>query len=49
MLDARGGILADVTVTRLAEDRFRVVSGAGAVDADRGWLEHQPARRTIRR
>jgi 4-methylaminobutanoate oxidase (formaldehyde-forming) len=40
MLDARGGILADVTVTRLAEDRFRVVSGAGAVDADRGWLEH---------
>jgi 4-methylaminobutanoate oxidase (formaldehyde-forming) len=44
MLDARGGILADVTVTRLADDRFRVVSGAGAVDADRGWLEH--ARRT---
>ena len=40
MLDARGGILADVTVTRLAEDRFRVVSGAGAVDADRGWLVH---------
>ncbi len=40
MLDARGGILADVTVTRLAADRFRVVSGAGAVDADRGWLEH---------
>ena len=40
MLDARGGILADVTVTRLADDRFRVVSGAGAVDADRGWLEH---------
>ncbi len=23
-----------------ADDRFRVVSGAGAVDADRGWLEH---------
>ena len=40
MLDARGGILADVTVTRLAADRFRVVSGAGAVDADRGWLVH---------
>jgi 4-methylaminobutanoate oxidase (formaldehyde-forming) len=40
MLDARGGILADVTVTRLADDRFRVVSGAGAVDADRGWLEY---------
>jgi 4-methylaminobutanoate oxidase (formaldehyde-forming) len=39
MLDERGGILADVTVTRLGEQRFRLVSGAGAVDADRGWLE----------
>jgi glycine cleavage system aminomethyltransferase T/glycine/D-amino acid oxidase-like deaminating enzyme len=38
MLDARGGVLADVTVTRLAEDRFRVVTGAGAVAADRGHL-----------
>jgi glycine cleavage system T protein len=38
-LDERGGIVADVTVTRLTEDRFRVVTGAGAVDSDRGWLE----------
>jgi glycine cleavage system aminomethyltransferase T len=38
-LDERGGIVADVTVTRLAEDRFRVITGAGAVDSDRGWLE----------
>jgi 4-methylaminobutanoate oxidase (formaldehyde-forming) len=38
MLDRRGGILADVTVTRLGEERFRVVTGAGVVDADRGWL-----------
>jgi glycine cleavage system aminomethyltransferase T/glycine/D-amino acid oxidase-like deaminating enzyme len=38
-LDERGGIVADVTVTRLADDRFRVVTGAGAVDSDRGWLE----------
>ena len=38
-LDERGGIVADVTVTRLGEDRFRVVTGAGAVDSDRGWLE----------
>lgn len=38
-LNARGGIVADLTVTRLAEDRFRVVTGAGAVDSDRGWLE----------
>jgi glycine cleavage system aminomethyltransferase T len=39
LLSARGGILADVTVTRLAEDRFRVVTGAGAVDSDLHWLE----------
>ena len=38
-LDERGGIVGDVTVTRLAEDRFRVVTGAGAVDTDRGFLE----------
>jgi glycine cleavage system aminomethyltransferase T/glycine/D-amino acid oxidase-like deaminating enzyme len=37
-LDRRGGILADVTVTRLAEDRFRVITGAGALDGDLGWL-----------
>ncbi len=33
-----GGMLADVTVTRLADDRFRVVSGAGSVAGDLGWL-----------
>ncbi len=37
-LNARGGIVADVTVTRLGEERFRVVTGAGAVDSDLGWL-----------
>ena len=39
LLDPRGGIVGDVTVTRLGDDRFRVVTGAGAVDSDRGWLE----------
>ena len=39
LLDERGGIVGDVTVTRLADDRFRVVTGAGAVDSDRGFLE----------
>ena len=39
MLDVHGGITADVTVTRLADDRFRMVTGAGAVATDRGWLE----------
>jgi glycine cleavage system aminomethyltransferase T/glycine/D-amino acid oxidase-like deaminating enzyme len=37
-LDPRGGIVADVTVTRLAGDRFRVTTGAAAVDSDLGWL-----------
>jgi 4-methylaminobutanoate oxidase (formaldehyde-forming) len=38
LLDGRGGVVADVTITRLAADRFRVVTGAGAVDSDAGWL-----------
>jgi 4-methylaminobutanoate oxidase (formaldehyde-forming) len=37
-LNRRGGIVADVTVTRLAPNRFRVVTGAGYVDGDLGWL-----------
>jgi 4-methylaminobutanoate oxidase (formaldehyde-forming) len=37
-LNRRGGIEADVTVTRLAEDRFRVVTGSAAVDGDLGLL-----------
>jgi glycine cleavage system T protein len=37
-LNERGGIVADVTVTRLDEERFRVVTGAAAVDSDAGWL-----------
>jgi glycine cleavage system aminomethyltransferase T/glycine/D-amino acid oxidase-like deaminating enzyme len=38
-LNDRGGIVADVTVTRLAAERFRVVTGAAAVDSDLGWLQ----------
>ena len=37
-LNERGGIVADVTVTRLEESRFRVVTGAGTIDSDLGWL-----------
>ena len=37
-LDERGGIVSDLTVTRLGDERFRVVTGAGAVDSDIGWL-----------
>jgi glycine cleavage system aminomethyltransferase T/glycine/D-amino acid oxidase-like deaminating enzyme len=37
-LNERGGIVADLTVTRLGEQRFRVVTGAAAIDSDLGWL-----------
>jgi 4-methylaminobutanoate oxidase (formaldehyde-forming) len=37
-LDPNGGIVADVTATRVAEDRFRVLTGAGYLAADLGWL-----------
>ncbi len=38
-LGPSGGVVADLTVTRLAEDRFRIITGAGAVDSDLGWLQ----------
>jgi 4-methylaminobutanoate oxidase (formaldehyde-forming) len=37
-LDERGGIVADVTATRLGADEFRVVTGSGYLAADLGWL-----------
>jgi 4-methylaminobutanoate oxidase (formaldehyde-forming) len=37
-LERRGGIVGDVTVTRLGTDRFRVVTGSASIDADLGWL-----------
>ena len=42
-LNPRGGIEADVTVIRLDEDRFRVVTGSGFVPGDLGWIRmHLP-------
>jgi 4-methylaminobutanoate oxidase (formaldehyde-forming) len=41
LLESNGGIAADVTVTRLAEQHFRVVTGAGYVNSDLGWLRLQ--------
>ena len=38
LLDRRGGIAGDVTVTRLGPQRFRLVTGAGYVNSDLGWL-----------
>jgi 4-methylaminobutanoate oxidase (formaldehyde-forming) len=37
-LNERGGIEADLTVTRLAENRYMVVSGAAVTNRDLDWL-----------
>ena len=37
-LNERGGIEADLTVTRLAEDRYQVVTGATQAVRDQNWL-----------
>ena len=50
--DERGGMVADVTVTRLADDRFRVVTGAGYLASEMSWLrahtDHEDGAVTIR-
>ncbi|MEW5988671.1 MAG: FAD-dependent oxidoreductase [Chloroflexota bacterium] len=38
MLNGRGGIESDLTVMRLADDTFRVITGSNFVAADLGWL-----------
>ena len=38
MLNARGGIEADVTVTRFSETHFRVTSGAATRQKDLAWI-----------
>ena len=44
LLNKRGGIEADVTVARLAEDRFYVVTGTGFRTHDLAWIrDHVPA------
>lgn len=39
MLNYRGGIEADITVNRLAEDRYLVISSATVQPRDRAWIE----------
>jgi 4-methylaminobutanoate oxidase (formaldehyde-forming) len=41
LLESDGGIAADVTITRLGDEHFRVVTGAGYVNTDMGWLRLQ--------
>ncbi len=44
VLDGRGGFRADLTIMRLAEDRFRVVTGGANGNVDRKWFrDHMPA------
>ncbi len=38
MLNARGGIESDLTITRLGEDYFRLVTGSAFISRDLGWL-----------
>ena len=41
LLEKNGGIVADVTITRLSQGRFQLVTGAGFVNSDLGWLRLQ--------
>jgi glycine cleavage system T protein len=42
-LNDRGGIESDLTITRWAEDRFRVTTGSNFVASDLGWIRmHLP-------
>lgn len=44
LLNTRGGIESDLTVARLAEDRFYIVTGTGFRTHDLGWIrDHIPA------
>jgi glycine cleavage system aminomethyltransferase T/glycine/D-amino acid oxidase-like deaminating enzyme len=44
MVNARGGIECDFTVTRLADDRFRIVTGTAFGQHDLAWIrQHAPA------
>ncbi|HSE96457.1 MAG TPA: FAD-dependent oxidoreductase, partial [Methylomirabilota bacterium] len=48
-LNARGGIEADVTITRLSTDAFRVTTGTLSAAADLGWIVlHLPAAGSVR-
>ena len=43
LCNAGGGIEADLTITRLAEDRFYIVTGSGFGVRDGGWIRsHMP-------
>ena len=44
LLNTRGGIEADLTVARLADDHFYIVTGTGFRTHDLAWIsDHIPA------
>ncbi len=48
MLDQRGGIMADLTVTRLANDHFLVITGSSVGGHDLAWMRsHLPANGSV--
>ena len=48
MLNPRGGVECDFTVSRLADDRFRIVTGTAFGQHDLAWLlQHAPGRRLV--
>jgi 4-methylaminobutanoate oxidase (formaldehyde-forming) len=47
-LNQKGGIESDLTITRLAEDHFRAITGSAFIYNDLGWMKiHAPAEKTI--
>jgi 4-methylaminobutanoate oxidase (formaldehyde-forming) len=49
MLNERGGIECDFTVTRLADDRFRIVTGTAFGQHDLSWIrQHAPEDASVR-
>jgi glycine cleavage system aminomethyltransferase T len=49
LLTERGGIKCDLTITRLAAERFWVVTGGGLGMLDLAWIRHhQPADESVR-
>ena len=48
LLNEHGGFKADLTIMRLGEDRFRVVTGGATGNVDKKWfLEHLPDDRSV--
>ena len=40
-LNSRGGVIADLTITRLESDRFRIITGSSFISNELGWLQMQ--------